>query len=212
MADFPVLSAFDQTGSEGSHTFTDRGYFRAFSRGRSEGCSTALSLRKMSGISTEIYCCLPKPYLLLTCHNVASAFFRLLESVKPTPQGNGSAGLCEVGRYGSSMGRSAGPKPAALLRQSPCRNPGEPRLARPEQHAVRTVWHRPRASSAYSGKVFSRSERQWDFWLSQDWKIGSQGSSLLNRQKHTTFIYTLKSPVCGFNETPSFGRTKRGSC
>lgn len=47
----------------------------------------SLSLRKMSGISMEIYCCLPKPYLLLTCHNVASAFFRRLERVEVDPTG-----------------------------------------------------------------------------------------------------------------------------
>lgn len=44
-------------------------------------CSMSPSLRKMSGISMEIDCCLPKPHLLLTCHNVASAFFRRLERV-----------------------------------------------------------------------------------------------------------------------------------
>lgn len=33
-----------------------------------------------------------------------------------------------------------------------------------------TVLHRPNASNACSGKVFSQSERQWDFWLSKDWK------------------------------------------
>lgn len=47
----------------------------------------SLSLQKMSGILMEIYCCLPKPYLLLTCHNVASAFFRRLESVEVIPLG-----------------------------------------------------------------------------------------------------------------------------
>lgn len=74
-------------------------YFRAFSRGRSEDCSMSLSLRKMSGISMEIYCCLPKPHLLLTCHNVASAFFRRLERVEVIPPGNGSTGLWEGRSY-----------------------------------------------------------------------------------------------------------------
>lgn len=74
-------------------------YFRAFSGGRSEDCSMSLSLRKMSGISMEIYCCLPKPHLLLTCHNVASAFFRRLERVEVIPPGNGSTGLWEGRSY-----------------------------------------------------------------------------------------------------------------
>lgn len=59
----------------------------------------SLSLRKMSGISMEIYCCLPKPHLLLTCHNVASAFFRRLERVEVIPPGNGSTGLWEGRSY-----------------------------------------------------------------------------------------------------------------
>lgn len=59
----------------------------------------SLSLRKMSGILMEIYCCLPKPYLLLTCHNVASAFFGRLESVEVIPLGDGSTGLWEGRSY-----------------------------------------------------------------------------------------------------------------
>lgn len=75
-------------------------YFRAFSRGRSEDCSMSLSLRKMSGISVEIYCCLLKLYLLLTCHNVASAFLQASGECGSDPTGNGSTGLWE-GRSGA---------------------------------------------------------------------------------------------------------------
>lgn len=152
-------------------------YLRAFSRGRSEDCSTALSLRKMSGILMEIYCCLPKPYLLLTCHNVASAFFRLLESVKLISPGNGSTGLCEGRSYR-----------ACQWKRNTGLNPAGPALAKPPP-TPRGVSARGRCGSFYlrgtlygttqtqrrqrlfcSGKVFSWSERQWDFWLSKDWK------------------------------------------
>lgn len=85
----------------------------------------ALSLRKMSGILMEIYCCLPKPYLLLTCHNVASAFFRLLESVKLIPLGNGSTGLWEGRSYHACQWkRNTGLNPA-----------GNPALATPPPKA-----------------------------------------------------------------------------
>lgn len=104
-------------------------YFRAFSRGRSEGCSMALSLRKISGILMEIYCCLPKPYLLLTCHNVASAFFRLLESVKLIPLGNGSTGPCEGRSYHACQWkRNTGLNPTGPALANSHRSPEEPWL------------------------------------------------------------------------------------
>lgn len=77
MADFPGSSASHQTDSEDSHTFTARGISELSLEGEVRtDCSMSLSLWKMSGISMEIYCCLPKPCLLLSCHNVASAFFK----------------------------------------------------------------------------------------------------------------------------------------
>lgn len=57
---------------------------------------------------------------------------------------------------------------------NPPQSQGESRLewdvARFTYAARCMVLHRPNASDAYSGKVFSWSERQWDFWLSKDWK------------------------------------------
>lgn len=114
----------------------------------------SLSLRKMSGILMEIYCCLPKPYLLLTCHNVASAFFGRLESVEVIPLGDGSTGLWEGRSY-----------PARQPKRNPGLNPAGPALAKPRGHrgtlGLRGTWlvlpalgvrHGPGAASARPGK------------------------------------------------------------
>lgn len=114
----------------------------------------SLSLRKMSGILMEIYCCLPKPYLLLTCHNVASAFFGRLESVEVIPPGDGSTGLWEGRSY-----------PARQPKRNPGLNPTGPALAKLCGHrgtlGLRGTWlvlpalgarHGPGAASARPGK------------------------------------------------------------
>lgn len=90
----------------------------------------SLSLRKMSGISMEICCCLPKPCLLLTCHNVASAFFRRLGRVEVIPPGNGSTGL--LGREELPCSKGTG------------LNLAGPALAKPQGHrgtrSLRGMW------------------------------------------------------------------------
>lgn len=90
--------------------------FRAFSRGRCEDCSLALSLRKTSGIFDGDLLLSPEAYLLLTCHNVASAFFRLQESVKWSPQGTALQGFVKLEDIRLLSGKEHGLSAAALLR------------------------------------------------------------------------------------------------
>lgn len=114
----------------------------------------SLSLRKMSGILMEIYCCLPKPYLLLTCHNVASAFFGRLESVEVIPPGTALRGFGKGGAI-----------PLVSQKGTPGLNPAGPALAKPRGHqgtlGLRGTWlvlpalgvrHGPGAASARPGK------------------------------------------------------------
>lgn len=117
----------------------------------------------------EIYCCLRKPYLLLTCHNVASAFFRLLESVKWSPQGTALQGFVKLEDTRLLSGKEHGLSTAALPWHSPalaqpCPGTALLRLhqqqpwlqpgARPAYTVRCAVWHRPTAFNAYSGKAF----------------------------------------------------------
>lgn len=144
--------------------------FRAFSRGRCEDCSLALSLRKMSGISDGDLLLSPEAYSLLTCHNVASAFFRLLESVKRSPQETALQGfvkseetrLLSANEHGLSAKRGSPARGAAqLLAPAAALAPARRCPALAAHGAVR---HRPTSSNARSDKVSSWSERQWDFW------------------------------------------------
>lgn len=165
----------------------------AVSRGRGEGCSSALSLGNTAGISVGIYCCLPKPYLRLTCHNVASAFFGLLESVRPIPLGNGCTGLCEGRSYHACQWeRNTGLSPAGPALANPHRRQGESWLE--GDVAPFTVPHSPNASSACSGKVFSWSERQWDFWLSKDWKNRVPRLLFSKQTKTYNLLFTGRKP------------------
>lgn len=108
----------------------------------------------------EIYCCLRKPYLLLTCHNVASAFFRLLESAKWSPQGMALQGFVRLEdkapHWKGTWAKCSSPAPA-----QPCSGTSEA-LAWPTRRAV-TQTHI--SSNAYSGKVFSWSEKTKGFLI-----------------------------------------------
>jgi len=129
------------------HRHRTGGCFGAFSRGRSADRSTARSLHNTSGISTEIYCCLPKPYLLLTCHNVASAFFRLLEGAKPSPTGERLYGTLwreKLSRLSTRMERraepgAAPPRPRAATARAR-HGSFHPRGTTQTQHLQRLLW------------------------------------------------------------------------
>lgn len=172
-------------------------YFRAFSRGRSEDCSTSLSLQKMSGILMEIYCCLPKPYLLLTCHNVASAFLQ-------------ASGECGSDPTGGWLYRAWGreePKRNWAKSSRPCsgknpRTPGDPGL---EGDVARFTT--PGYSTAPAPPW---SDRQWDFWWSKDWK--NRVSRLLSLLNQRPCIYWLNAPVCSGGESPALSRIKGVGC
>lgn len=188
--------------------------FRAFSRGRCEDCSLALSLRKMSGISDGDLLLSPEAYSLLTCHNVASAFFRLLESVKRSPQETALQGfvkpeetrLLSTKEHGLSAKRGSPARGAAqLLAPAAALAPARRCPALAAHGAVR---HRPTSSNARSDKVSSWSERQWDFWS----RLENWVPRLLfaERTKNIRpFIYKLKNPVCSLKEIPSLSRTER---
>lgn len=81
-----VLSAFKQIHVGESH-FYQMQYFRARTRGGSEGYFTSLSsFGKMSRILMEIDLLLSSnPSLLPTCHTVASTFCGLLEKRENDP-------------------------------------------------------------------------------------------------------------------------------
>jgi len=201
----PLLPVWRQARQPHCHRTWD---FRAFSRGRCEDCSLALSLRKTSGIFDGDLLLSPEAYLLLTCHNVASAFFRLQESVKWSPQGTALQGFVKLEDTRLLSGKEHGLSTAALPWHSPalaqpcsgCTNssPGSSLApARPTRCAVRCDTD-PQPSTLILAKLSSWSERQRDFWSSRDWKVGSQGSSLLNGQKHTTFYLQAEKPSLQF--------------
>lgn len=157
----PLLPVWRQARQPHCHRTWD---FRAFSRGRCEDCSLALSLRKMSGIFDGDLLLSPEALFASNMPQCCFCFLQTSGEREMIPPGNSSTGLCEVRRHEvpqwegtrAEHGSPALAQPCpgtALLRlhqQQPWLQPG----ARPA-YAVRcAVWHRPTAFNAYSGKAF----------------------------------------------------------
>lgn len=196
----PSLGLTEKT----SPAFTQRGISELSLEGEAKAAPRLSPYGKVSGISMEIYCCLPKPeILLLTCHNVASAFLQTSGETGPSGERLYRALWREkLARVSTRKepwakpGRScSGKSPAdakAGLGSSEMGLVLPPHLILPP-HLVLPPRHDtdPTPPTLVLARLISWSERQRDFWLSKDQggenKIGSQGSSPLNRQKHTTF-------------------------
>lgn len=181
----------------------------------------------------EIYCCLRKPYLLLTCHNVASAFFRLLESVKWSPQGTALQGFVKLEDTRFLSGKEHGLSTAALPWHSPALAqpcPGTALLRHSPAPAAPTAalapaWRPPGLHGALCSVTQTHSFQRL-FWQSfphevkdkgisdrvEIGKLGPKAPLCWTDKNIQPFIYKLKNPVCSFKEIPSFSRTERVSC
>lgn len=212
----PLLPVWRQARQPHCHRTWD---FRAFSRGRCEDCSLALSLRKMSGIFDGDLLLSPEALFASNMPQCCFCFLQTSGEREMIPPGNSSTGLCEVRRHEAAQWEGTRAEHGSPALAQPCSGtalpwhspaPAQPcsgctnsspgsslAPARPTRCAVRCDTD-PQPSTLILAKLSSWSERQRDFWSSRDWKVGSQGSSLLNGQKHTTFYLQAEKPSLQF--------------
>lgn len=221
----PLLPVWRQARQPHFHRTWD---FRAFSRGRCEDCSLALSLRKMSGIFDGDLLLSPEALFASNMPQCCFCFLQTSGEREMIPPGNSSTGLCEVRRHEAAQWEGtraehgspalAQPCPGtALLRHSPA--PAAPTAA------LAPAWRPPGLHGALCSVTQTHSFQRL-FWQSfphevkdkgisdrvEIGKLGPKAPLCWTDKNIQPFIYKLKNPVCSFKEIPSFSRTERVSC